>query len=217
LASGEQLYSAQMTALSMDDMPEVANRLARALAQKTTVEEAMTLDNITRKDAAPVNRTFSEKIIGVRTGFTMPAQDFEPSLALGFDARLEGQNYFLEFGVGAFIPTDSSDKRSGLGGLYADLGGAYYLTHTSISPYVGAGILPRLQVGSEVDGGVGLAPYGQLGLMFMRESSSRIYTDLRVAQNVIALKKSTYNYDTFQSTTQRFYPTEFTLNVGIGW
>ncbi|MBI5549828.1 MAG: hypothetical protein HY901_38570 [Deltaproteobacteria bacterium] len=219
LASGEQLYSAQMTALSMDDLPEVANRLARSLAEKVPPEQTLTLDNVTRKEATRGNRLFAEKVLGLRTGFTYPVADIEPSLSLGFDGRLEGRDYFLEVGAGAFVSGDSSEERSGLSGIYAELGASYYLTHTSISPYVGGGVIPRLHFGDGMDGGLGLAPYAQAGLMFMRESSSRIYADLRVAQNVIALKRTTYDYENGNGSSQvhRYYPTELTLNVGIGW
>ena len=96
----------------------------------------------------------------------------------------------------------------------AEIGGSYYLWNDSLSPYVGAGIMPRIAFGFG-DGGVQLAPYGQLGLMFMRESSSRLYCDLRVAQLVTPFDKTRWDWE--DGRERKVYPTELTVAVGIGW
>jgi hypothetical protein len=79
--------------------------------------------------------------------------------------------------------------------------------------------MPRLMSSSVTN----LAPYAQGGLMFFRESSTRLYLDLRVAQNVLPVgfnENSHYDSatDSYTSTPSlRLYPTELTLHVGVGW
>jgi hypothetical protein len=76
---------------------------------------------------------------------------------------------------------------------------------------------------SSNDGGVRAAAYGQIGVMFMRTSSTRLYTEVRASQNLIAMNLggSTTNVaptgGTVVSSTKTVYPTELALQVGIGW
>jgi hypothetical protein len=138
----------------------------------------------------------------------------------GFALRVEGGEHFLEFGVGLVLPANASDSNHlTYGGVYGDIGANFYLAHASTSPYLGFGVMPRL-MSSEV---TNLAPYAQGGLMFFRESSTRMYLDLRLAQNVLPVgfsAKSDWDSTngTYSSTpAQRLYPTELTLHVGVGW
>jgi hypothetical protein len=66
-----------------------------------------------------------------------------------------------------------------------------------------------------------LAAYGQAGLMFFRSSSSRLYTELRVAQNLNPMEMQDYSYDYETSTEDtnviKYRPIEFGINVGLGW
>jgi len=47
---------------------------------------------------------------------------------------------------------------------------------------------------------------------FTRDSRSRVFAELRVAQNVIG-----FNNDFGTSGRHSYYPTEFALQAGIGW
>lgn len=221
--SGEELYRVRMTAASLDDVETVAARMAKALVTRTDTSETLTIDTVTEREGEKKNRTFSEKVIGVKTGFdwVFSSSDFEPMISVGFDARLEAKHYFLEFGAGFALPASGGDGSNvDVGGVYAEFGGSYYLTHTSISPYIGAGVMPRLLGGDDMDGGANLALYVQGGAMFFRESSSRLYTDLRLAQNLTSWSRTTYDYSTTTGTVVQEssrYPTELILEVGIGW
>ena len=206
---GTPVYSAQMRAESERDLPEVATRLARALFQQVPPERTRTLDTITEREAREPNRLATEKIMGFKTFASAPlGSTFEPLLGVGFDGRLESERFFLEFGAGFVIPTDNSSSRTGYGGLYAEFGANYYLAASNISPYVGAGVSPRLLFGSNIDSPANVAAWGQFGLMFLRTSSTRLYTDLRLTQNVFGLEIE---------GGERRYPTELGIQVGIGW
>ncbi len=212
-----------MTATGLDDVEPASERLAKALTAQETTSATQTLDTVTRTEGKRPNRTWSEKVTGFKAGFTYPVgwgHEISPMMDAGFALRVEGGEHFLEFGVGLMLPANASDdKHLTYGGVYGDIGANFYLTHGSTSSYLGFGLMPRL-MSSEV---TNLAPYLQGGLMFFRESSTRMYLDLRVAQNVLPVGFSdSSRYDSasgsYVSTPAlRLYPTELTLHVGVGW
>ena len=221
---GSRLYQARATAMSLDDMQAVSERIAISLFRRTELEHTQTLDNVTEKEAKRPTRTFAENVAGVRTAVVFPfAPDLDtaPMLLGQFDMRLEGEDYFLEFAAGLMLPSNFDDggNSASVGGLVGQLGASYYLTHTSVSPYVGAGVSPRLLFGDY--SGAGLTVGGQIGVMFMRQASTRIYVEGRVDQNVLPL--STSYYDDYDIETGEYtdgddvFPTEISIAVGIGW
>lgn len=217
---GTMVHSVKMTATSLDDLEPVSDRLAKALFTRTTPRETRSLDNVSATEGKRPNRVFVEKVMGLKASFIYPVgygDDIAPMMSFGFDGRLEGRSYFLEIGAGFIVPSDPDGDKLSYGGLYTDIGASFYLMDASISPYLGGGVLPRL-VGGDV---TNFAVYGQTGLMFFRESSSRLYTDFRVAQNLLPVGFSGEWVDGpaggFQAEDRKLYPTELTFSVGIGW
>ena len=222
---GAPIHAVEMMATSLDDLPPAAERMSRALVNRTSVDQTMNLHNITRTEGAKVNRTTTEKVMGMKTGLILPFAsgiDLDPLLTLQFDGRFETDSYFLEIGAGAAIPSDSANRR-GYGGLFAEFGASAYLGADGSPLYLGGGIIPRI-FGSSGGGGVTAAIYGQSGLMFMRTSSTRLYAELRIAQNVIGMDfGNSYDYSYSPNgvyappARKTAYPTEVGLQVGIGW
>ncbi len=218
-ASGAQIHTAEMTAASLDDVQPVSARLTRALVQRTTVDETRTVRNVTRREGQAPNRTFTEKVMGLKSAVIWPSasgKSFDPSVSFQFDGRLETHSGFLEFGAGAVIPTNGSDK-DGLGGVFMEFGGSLYLAEASASPYVGAGFVPRIYFTSD-GGGAQAAGYAQVGMMFMRESSSRIYVELRGTKSLTPIEED-YGTNVYGGPlgTRSIYPLEIGLQVGVGW
>lgn len=219
-ADGKALHTAKMTADSLDDIEPASERIAMALVGRTSTKQTRSLDTITKSEGRKPNRTWVEKVMGIKAGLTYPlgyGNSIAPMMSFGFDGRLESRHYFLEFGVGFTVPA-VRDREADLayGGLYSELGFNYYLGDSNISPYIGGGVLPRLMSDSITN----FALFGQGGLMFFRESSTRLYLDLRVAQNVLPVRFSNYSYEDTGATyveERRIYPTEFTFAVGVGW
>jgi hypothetical protein len=132
---------------------------------------------------------------------------------------MEGSSYFLEAGAGFMVGSSRSDGPQ-VAGLIGQLGGSYYLAQSSVSPYVGLGVSPRL-MSSEYQG-VGFTVNGHLGIMFMREYSTRFYAELRVDQNLVSLNVNRDVPPETQTAAVQFreqsvLPTELSLAVGIGW
>jgi hypothetical protein len=220
---GGELFQVKATAMSLDDMEVVSDRIAAALFHRTDLESTRTIDNVTGKEARGKNRLFLEKVLGARFALVLPVAnhlDAEPTLLLQFDARLEQQDYFLELGLGFLVPNQNDQLRT-IAGMVGQLGASYYLSHSSVSPYIGAGISPRIFLGDYL--GAGLAVNAHLGLMFMRESSTRIYVEFQVDQNLLQAKPSTsYEYDSSIGANrtlpiQAVLPTEFSLAAGMGF
>ena len=221
--SGQIVSSSKMTAETIEDMTAVSDRMARALFERVDDEAVRTYKNVTLNEARAKNRVWSEKVIGVKTGVHMPfakKADLSSALSLEFDARLEHDKFFLEFGAGAVIPTELDDdscwddfdsectpkKRGSIASLQAEIGASAFLTQGNVALYAGGGFIPRLALtGNDVATG---SVYGQIGMMLPREASTRFYTDLRVAQYVTALHLDN-NYER--------HPTEVSVHVGIGW
>jgi hypothetical protein len=222
---GAPIHAVEMMATTLDDLPPAADRMSRALVNRTSVDQTMNLRNITRTEGKQANRTTTEKIMGMKTALVMPfasGVDLDPMLALQFDGRFEFERYFLEIGAGAMLPSDSSERR-GYGGVFAEFGASAYLGADGSPLYVGGGFVPRIY-GSSGDGGVRAAVYGQTGLMFMRTSSTRLYAEVRLSQNVIPMAfrgqyvpTTSPNYTSTVSSDKSVYPTELGLQVGIGW
>jgi hypothetical protein len=231
--TGKEVYRTQMTSASLDDIQEACDRMAGALINRATTEETMNLDNVTEREGQEKNRLFVEKVKGVKTHVIYPiaSEKLEAMVAVGFDMRMEGKNYFLEFGAAPFFPTSGLDMTGNnkYGGAYLELGGSYYFRNDKfISPYVGGGISPRFIVGPST--GIGIAPFVQVGATFLRVSKMRMYADLRIAQNIIemVLKDTNYYspvynpntgmYETRQPNPDKhLYPTEIGLEIGMSW
>lgn len=216
---GSSLYELRATAYSLDDMQAVSERIAASLARRTSLENTRTIDNITMREAHGQNHMFLEKIFGARFGVVAPFAphlENQASLLLQFDARLEKPDYFLELSAGFWLPS-RTNSHDALGGFVGQLGGSYYLSHTSVSPYIGLGISPRAYLGEYE--GAGLAINAQVGVMFLRESSTRLYAELRVDQNLIQIKPSIDEFESngTQTSVHAVLPTECSFAVGLGF
>lgn len=223
--NGGLLYQVKLTANSMDDLEPVSDRIAASLHRRTEHEYTRTRRNVTGVETKAPNRLFSEKVFGMRTGVSLPLAnhlDTRASLSFEFDARLDAEDYFLEFAVGFIVPSDTGTEDGGIGGMTFMIGGNYYLGDGDVAPYLGGGVSPRIMAGGFE--GVGLAARAQLGLMLMRWSSSRLYAELGVDQHVIGLTESSSDWVADPQTgvsmlreRDQVWPTELSLRVGIGW
>lgn len=207
-ADGHYIYSAKMSATSLDDIEPASERLANAVVHEQSPSSSRTTDNVTRTEENQPIRANSQKVAGFKGSFTYPIgwnKSAAPQMSGAFDLRLENGQHFIEVGVGLTFPTP--DAR-GYGGIWLDIGGNLYLGSGNTAPYLGVGIMPRLMSHSVAN----LAPYLQGGVMFFRDSSTRFYGDVRIAQNLLPV---TFTGDAKES--ERLFPTELTFSLGMGF
>jgi len=228
-ANGTAVFQAKMTAERIEDTTIVSDRMAKALFFKVDEAEVRTRHNVTLSEGRPETRRWTEKVTGVKTGLHLPIAKnatYDASLSGMFDMRMESDRYFIEFGAGIMIPTETRDdygcrdgygdeiscgeagNKGRMGGFIGEVGASYFLTDGNVAPYVGGGLMPRLILSAGDDGVANLAVFGQLGVTMPRDSSTRFYVDARLAQNVL--------YSHLDNDHKRL-PTELSLQAGIGW
>jgi len=222
-ADGKYIYSAKMSATSLDDIEPAAERLSKALLHEQSTSEVRSTDNVMRTEDQQPIRAQSQKVAGFKGSFIYPIGWSKPvaaQMAGALDVRLESGQHFIELGIG--LTFASPDHAYSYGGIWLDIGGDFYLTDGNVAPYLGGGIMPRL-MWDEGESLANLAPYVQGGVMFFRDSKTRLYTDFRVAQNVLPITfTSDEYYDPLtlaytDTGKKNLYPTELTFSVGMGF
>jgi hypothetical protein len=214
-AAGATLARTEMTLDGLSELADASDRFAASLYERKPVAETRIPLNVTRNEGRARNKIFSETVWGLRTGLSAVVasqQSFRPIYTLALDWKLEAERYFLEVATGFLLP-GPGEATSGYGGFDMERGAGWYLSRRNFTPYLSGGLLSRLVWGASYQSPVNIAPYASAGIMFPRESSTRVYAELRVAQNVTPMTVS--NSVTYAQS--QAYPTEFGLNVGIGW
>lgn len=225
---GNEIFRSEAAAPSLDDMQPAAAQLARSLAWRQpvayppyTAPAAPTAPTLVLGPAPTEAGRPYPKAMGMKLGFIFPwsrSHSYTPMMSLQFDARFGTRDSFIEIGAGAALPTGSSSQNPGdlrMGGVFAEIGGSVYLSDGGIAPYLGGGVSPRIWVvdspnESSTDSTT-CAVYGQAGLTLTRDSRARLYAEVRVSQYVIGMLESR------NSTAGTVYPTEFALQMGLGW
>ncbi|MGV3622490.1 MAG: hypothetical protein ACO1OB_16850 [Archangium sp.] len=202
-------YEASLDALSMEDAPVVCERLANSLVNRVPVDQTQDMNNVTAVEAkARRRRTGTVKSFGLKTGFMGAVASnatLSPMGTIAFDARIEGDHFFTQLGVGALIPAPIAMGDTSYGGVTLDMGAGYYFTNTDFAPYVALGLQPRIIFGGSI---INFVPYAQVGFTTSRKSGVRFNVDGRVGQNLLPVSNPDGN---------AVRPTEFSLNVGVGF
>jgi len=226
---GAELFRAETAASSLDEMEIAVARLARSLAWRQPMLEAPRLPG--PPVAVPVAERAQPsgqypKAFGMKTSLIFPyasGRSFAPLMAAQFDGRIGSRDSFVEFGVGAAVPSNSSSGSNTIemGGVFVELGGSFYLSDGPIAPYLGAGISPRIWIVdnpniSDDSSGATCVAYGQAGITLTRDSRARIYAEFRVNQYILGIANKVNTPDGV-TTNGTYHPTEFALQLGIGW
>jgi hypothetical protein len=197
---GDAVDARVMEGRSEDDFVIVFERMAIAFASDKGAEETLGLDNATRAEALRRSNRFSlEKNFGVMIGETFSFSDnMDHFTRIAFNGRLEMKDLLVDIGAGLGI-SGGRDPRAHFG---AGVGLGYYLSHTSVSPYLGAGfgifVGDRIDLGNDNNGdsdwadndddgdvAVGFDLYPAFGIEFLRHSSIRVHIDFRYNFSVV--------------------------------
>jgi hypothetical protein len=225
---GKEVFRAEATAASLDDMQGAAARLARSLAWaqpgQHLTEASLPGYPPPPPPPAPGPKPYPAAL-GLKSAIIFPlarGRSFASLMSLQFDARIGPRQAFAEVGAGAVIPSTSASGANTIemGGVFAEFGGGYYLSGGSVAPYLGGGVSPRIWVVDTDSGGsttgATCTVHGMAGVTFTRDIRARVFAEVRVAQYVIGLSNEIDNTDVTQRSSA-YYPTELSLHAGIGW
>jgi hypothetical protein len=200
-ADGKRLASKKMPARTEEDLVIVIPRMTIALLGAKTVEETRNMDNATRAETGLIPQRFRfEKNFGFVMGqFFKTNENTNNFTVMVFDARLEFNQFLVEMDVGVGFGNREFKGTN----FMMDLGLSYYLTHSSVAPYVGAGVGiflgPRVNdsktCGEDYYDGdyysecdqesfVGWNVYPTIGVEFLRQTAIRLHADFRYLFNI---------------------------------
>ena len=222
---GREVFRSEVAANTLDDMPNAAARLAHSLAWAQPMSRRLEAVPDYPPPPVPAGPKLYPAALGVKSAIIFPiasGRSFASLMSLQFDARIGPRSSFAEVGAGFAVPSTTAPGSNTIemGGVFAEFGGGMYLSEGSVAPYVGGGVSPRIWVVTTPNNGdttgATCSVHGQAGVNFTRDLRSRVFAELRVDQYVIGLtnKLSTLDGDVNSST---YYPTEFSLQIGIGW
>ena len=226
---GKVIDDRQTEAKSEDDLVGVLERIAMAFAGDKTVDETLNLDNATMAEAQRRSNRFRlEKNFGAMIGGAFGInQTMDTAGMLVFDARLEikdllliinaGLGFAADDGYDDYDNRDSSDtsgddgtdytyKKDGDANVtaFVDVSVAYYLSHTGVAPYLGAGVGvffggrvhdkgDKASLGDTtqingwdeppMDSEIGFELFPVLGLELLRQTSIRVHLEFRYSLN----------------------------------
>jgi len=197
---GDAIEGKVMEGRSEDDLILIYERMAIAFSSDSNPDDTLTLDNATRAEALrDSNRFRLEKNFGASIGETFSfSEDMDHYTLIGFNGRLEMRDVLVDLIAGFGIAGGDDPKAH----FTAGVGLGYYLTHSNISPYLGASF--GIFAGSRVDGeerssddvgfdydededdvAVGFELCPVFGVEFMRHSSIRVHLDFKYSFSVV--------------------------------
>ena len=126
--TSERILSESTSALSVEDLENVMNRIALSVAREEPLNETAEVGTITEKEQVPGLRRGAERMAGISFGYLFPQS--------GYDNN--EKSFVFEFRAGFEMP------RTALGmllairkGFAANIYGDYLITKTDVCPYVG--------------------------------------------------------------------------------
>ncbi|HUT77918.1 MAG TPA: hypothetical protein VM285_09545 [Polyangia bacterium] len=192
---GQEVNNQVMDARTEQDLANVLERIAQALVDRRSASETLNLDNATMNETQKLPERYKlETNMGAIVGQAFSLSDeMNHVTMLAFDARFEIKDLLVELNAGLAFAAGKSDRETEPG-LLAGIMLAYYLSHTSVAPYLGAGagiyIGELLASEKKDDPGVydgdddgemnmGFHASPMLGVEFLRRTRIRVHVDLR--------------------------------------
>ena len=133
VATEKIITTDQTTSLSIEDLELVMKRIAKSIAEHTTVRESAEVGNITAIEAEKPLRRSTYKNFGVSFGYLYPTSGYDNSTDKSFAIDLRwGYEILDDYAVGLLIGARD--------GFAINLFGDYLLTRTDVCPLIGASL-----------------------------------------------------------------------------
>ena len=149
ILNSEKSFNSKVTALSIEDMDQVALRLAKSIALRQTLDESADIENITEQDEKDVARRKSLGRTGVSFGYFFPFEGIEhtyenhwPDEGTTTDINQKffkfNFNYYHEFKNNTALMYEFGGASPGF--LFLDLNFMRFQNKIDNSPFYGGGI-----------------------------------------------------------------------------
>lgn len=133
VATGKEIIADQTTSLTVEDLEPVMKRIAKSIAEHTSVKEGAEVGNITAIEAEKPLRRSTYKNFGVSFGYLYPTSGYDNSTDKSFVLDLRwGYEILNDYAVGLLIGARD--------GFAINLFGDYLMTRTDVCPLIGASL-----------------------------------------------------------------------------
>ncbi len=216
-ANGATVSSQRMSVDRVEDLEQVAQRMADAITSGRSTDDTAALGAITAQEQAPARRRKGLSGLSLRLGGAAPYGD---PYSAGFGVLIDGgfwyeaNDFAIEPRVGYRFSTDGEDE--GWSMFAGDLGAFWLLSRGDIAPFLGGGAGIRyaredryqpVSVGSvvrltsndlEADAAWGPGVFTRVGVMFFRTYAVRMAFDIEYDVTFVDLHDSgppqTFNF-----------------------
>jgi hypothetical protein len=203
----------------IEEAPVAADRLAKALAENTTLAETQGADN-TVNSGSPAVEHRRVQVSWFLGGSIVEGLGVTSSPSAGVEGdvefRLQRLSLLLQLRAGGI--GSASDVTSYAS---ADVGTRYYFTDDDIAPFAGGGLsfatFSVAQSGSENYSGSGPAAYAEEGVGFLRSSFVGAIVSVRADVPMFTLNQNNFDVNSGSGlgTTNSRFVIPLSLNVGL--
>lgn len=218
---GQALDSRRVILASLDEVPNAAPRVARALVENKPVADTANVSNLLGEETTKAKKKSGDFLWGVGlVGLMMPTNSTSISTGAEFPFLYEAN----DFAVGGSFKFAVNGRDEGSSQVALSVGGRQFMQPTNTSLFWGAGMSVEwlsLSTTSRMGGydssktytGNGAALYGELGVETMRFHRSRLLAAVRVDAPLFTTTHDTYN----DATTSTKYALPLSFNVTYLW
>jgi hypothetical protein len=197
VAAGKSLSQQRMSIDQVEDLEQVALRVAEAITSGKTTDDTAALGLITEKETTPAKRREGASGLSLRLGGVSPVGDpYQAGFGILVDAGIwyEGNDFAIEPRVGYRFSTNTEE--AGYRAFHGDFGAFWILGRGDFAPFIGGGAgvrfvgedrqnvqssgsvvrLTSAETDTEEQWGPGA--FARVGVMFFRTYSVRMAIDL---------------------------------------
>jgi len=201
----------------IEEAPVAADRLAKALAEHTTLAETQGADNTVNSGTAAVEHR-RVQVSWFLGGSIVEGLGITSSPSAGVEGdvefRLQRLSLLLQLRAGGI--GSASDVTSYAS---ADVGTRYYFTDDDVAPFAGGGLsfadFSVSQSGSENYSGAGPAAYAEVGVGFLRSSFVGAIVSVRADVPMFSLNQNNFDFNGGPETGNSRFVIPLSLNVGL--
>lgn len=217
---GHVLRSRRLILKNVEEVPVAAPRLARAIVQDEPIAESQRMDNLVGEETRKLEKKPGEFL----WGFGVIASS-APSEGAWMSPGIEFMGYYEtpRYGVGFSLRSTFGSGEKKYLAASLGVGGRYFFSDADIAPFAGAGLaISGMEIRTDAaeysnDSGTGIAAFGEVGVEFLRLTSSRLIVSARAEAPFYALKHDSYDYPSGKTESGSRWVPPLTIAMTYAW